>query len=238
MTNKGLLISYSSTEIFKLIAIIVIITYTINKIHIHFSVEHLFSLIISVCIVVYYKKNVNNNQINKYNIFNDDMLKYKYLFLDVEIISIYNNLHKYKKFNQNAFNDSLVSVNKIMKFYYNFHKRKMISERKKLSIIIYNQITNMDLFKKQSTDSLLSIIVNVPVEFVESDFSPSSKYIEQQTQKLYNLLSLKIRECCIIYKEKYINNENINSSSHIHNFNFPLPDPINSYNYLSNYNLY
>ena len=238
MTNKGLLISYSSIEIFKVVGMIVIMTYTINKIQFHYSMNHVISFILSIFIVLYYTNYINDTKINKYNIFDEDMIQYKYLFLDVEIISTYNNLNKYKKFNQNAFVDSLVSVNKIMKIYYNFHKRKMNSNRDSLPLIIYNQITNMELLKKQAINSLLSMIINVPVDMVENNFTSSDKYIEQQTNTLFNLITLKIRECYLIYKEKYINDTNINSYSDIYNYNVPVPNPIKYYNYLSNYDLY
>lgn len=229
-------------HLYLIIVFTLLVFYVIYKISLSFN--FVISLIIT-CIIAYvyftriFQKEQKelkkeNKKLSDMNIF-----KYKYLFLDIKIINIYHTLRYIKKYNESAFEDSLSEMNDFMKTcfeikkkYTNYNNKDQIA-----SEIYYQKITNSILYLKRSLNSLMSIVIDIPVNLQINDI-PMPKYLDTSVKHLFKIANEKLMEIIKLYNLRWKNSKNINRNSHYIDINSPEPNPLNSYDYMSNYNLY
>ena len=183
------------------------------------------------------KEQADNFKINNDILENVNIFKYKYLALDVKIINIYYELRFIKNYNLTSFNDSLKFINNLLKIYYICKKKMLSKNRIKNTSLIYNKISNAILYQKKALDSLSSITINLPINTFVKD-KPLTIILEENIKKLFILSEIKIKEINKLYNLLYKNIENINKETNFIKLDEPSPNPINSYGYLENYNLY
>ena len=167
------------------------------------------------------------------------IFKYKYLFLDIKIINVYYYLRNIKKYNETAFDESLSHMNKFMKSYFEIQKRyKNYTGKDEVAAEIYYQrITNATLHMKKSLNALMSITIDLPINLQINEI-PMTNYLETLSKGLFELANDKLMEVIKFYNIRWKKSENINKYMHYIDINSPEPNPLNAYDYMSNYNLY
>ena len=126
-----------------------------------------------------------------------------------------------------------------MKSYFSINKRykNYTGYDMVTSEIYYQKITNSILYLKKSLNSLMSIIIDVPLDIEINDI-PISVYIEKSTKSLFRIANNKLMELIKSYNLRWKKSENINRYLHYIDINSPEPNPLNSDDYMPNYNLY
>ena len=234
--------SMSSQQICIIILIGIILFYVFFKID--FSSNFFKSLILSfVIIYVYISKMYSNNQkileSENLKIYNTYASKYKYLFLNIKIINIYNKLSFIKDYNKTSYKNSLIHMNNFFKKYFEIKKKysAYTGEDEKIGIIFYNKIENSVLHLKESLNALMSVSVSLPIN-LEINGIPINKYLEAQVKEIFKLSNDKLMEIIQLYNLKWKNANNINRFLRYIDINSAEPNPLNSIDYLPNYNLY
>lgn len=235
-------INLNKEEIFKIIIIFLIFLYIFFKsnLSLNLIISIILALIVSYLFFIYLgKKKEPIIKEEKKNINHLEIFKYKYLFLDIKIINVYSELISFRKYNLTAFNNSLNNMNNFLKIYY-LSKKKYLKNKKKNLILektISQKINNGIININESVNSLLSIIVNVPVNTKINDILYTD-YIEEQTKILFNLANQKLNEIIQLYNFKYLEKNKINSYFNFIHAEGPQPNPLQSYGYMPNYNIY
>jgi hypothetical protein len=195
-------------------------------------------IILLICFVLYYflRENyiegVQNIKKSKNLLEDINIFKYKYLVLDVKIVDIYQNLLCFKKYNINSYNKSLTNMNNFLKIYYKYRQK---IKKNELDKSMYYKITNAIIFQRESLNSLMSMIINIPIN-IKFDSIPGDKFLENKIKELFILTNQKLLEMSQKYNFKFENDININSK--FINLEDPFPNPVNSYGYMENYDLY
>lgn len=235
-------ININNQELFRIIILFLIVLYIIFKKNL--SLNLIISFILAFIISYFYLLYLNDNKVKKINkakidIKSLDIFEYKYLFLDVKIINSYSQLLLIRKYNLTAFNNSMNNMNKFLKIYY-LLKKKYIKNNKKNMILektISQKINNGIININESVNSLLSMIINIPVNTKINDIL-YTEYIEEQTKILFNLANQKLDEIIKLYNLKYLEKNKINSYFNFIHSEGPQPNPLQSYGYMPNYNIY
>ena len=234
--------SMSNEQICIIILICIISFYVFFKLD--FSSNFFKSLILSFIIIYVYisKKYLNNQTIlesENLKIQNIDASKYKYLFLSIKIINIYNKLSFIKDYNKSSYEDSLNHMNKFLKKYFEIKKKYLMytGEDTKIGSIFYYTIENSILHLRKSLNALMSVSVNLPTN-LEINSIPINKYLEAQVKEIFKLCNDKLMEIIQMYNLEWKDSNNINRFLHYIDINSPEPNPLNSLHYMPNYNLY
>jgi len=227
---------------YKIIVIFIFCLYVFFKINFSYnfviSISLSFGIIYIILLQKYNQQNIESEYENK-KISNMNIFNYKYLFLDVNIINSYYNLQSIKKYNLTEFNKSLKYMDKFLKNYFDLKKKmkQNLSSTGKKPEIYYEKIDNCQIYIKKSMNALMSMVLNVPIN-MENNGIPMSKIIEINTKKIFYLSNKHLMEIIKLYNLRWSNIKNINIYQHHIDVNSPQPNPLKSYGYMSNYDLY
>ena len=165
--------------------------------------------------------------------------KYPFILQITPIYDIYSQLSFLNKYNTVSFNESAFYMNKFLEIVNKFDN---IIFLKKGDFSNTRDIEDCINYSNESLNLLSSIVINIQnhngiYKKQELIIDPSTKFVNQQTEKLFNIVS-QIREEII----KKINTENKLSISIYSTFleeeGVPTNNILNTQDYMDNFNLY
>lgn len=168
----------------------------------------------------------NHNTNNNINILPSGYFKKSYLYLNPNIIDLYYNIRDYSQYNVEAYVNSLIHTNNVLKLSY---------EAKKLQNNDYNNYTIAIDEMNKSLNEFSTFVYNAPLT------GSSYKKIHSSILVLRSLLSGELEDMDIIFKNNNKTEElNINSyPDDFYDINFLIsPNDVKDINYLPNYNIY
>lgn len=231
-----------------LILIAIFISFLITEKYL--SNHHLTATILIVIILYFFhsyltsiRKNDEKN-LDDFKIF-FDIKKYPYIFRTKKIYNIYVNLSFLTKYNEVSFQDSAFYMNQFLKLIYDLDKILLLKDSN-TQVNISDMCEKYLNYSNESLNILFSIVINIKDELgILTEYSgdnkilttPSIDILEDNLKKLFNIVT-NLRN--ILIKEinkKNIQNINI-SSKFLNDETFPTHNPLNSYDYMKNFNLY
>ncbi len=168
----------------------------------------------------------NHNINNNLNILPYDYFKKSYLYLNPNIIDLYYNIRDYSQYNIDAYVNSLLHTNNVLKLSY---------ESKKLKNNEYNNYTIAIDEMNKSLNEFSTFIYNAPLT------GETYKKIFNSILTLRSLLTSELEDMNIIYKNNNkIEELTINSyPDDFYDINFLIsPNDLKDINYMPNYNTY
>jgi len=168
----------------------------------------------------------NNNTNNSLSVLPSGYFKKSYLYINPSIIDLYYNVRDYSQYNIEAYVNSLIHTNNVLKLSY---------ESKNLKINEYGNYTIAIDEMNKSLNEFSTFIYNAPLT------GETYKKIENSRVVLRSLLSSELEDMNIVYKNNNKTEElTINSyPDDFYDINFLIsPNDVKDINYLPNYNIY
>lgn len=231
----------SSNNLF-LILIIIFAFFVI--IETYLNVRHVVATILLIIFLYFFytslqaREKENKTNLEKFSsLFSFE--KYPFILQITPIYDIYSQLSFLNKYNTVSFNESAFYMNKFLEVVSKFDN---IIFLKKGGFSNTRDIENCINYSNESLNLLSSIVINIQnhngiYRGQELIIDPSTKFLNQQTEKLFSIVS-EIREE-IIRKINTENKLNINiNSSFLNEEGIPTNNVLNTRDYMDNFNLY
>jgi len=168
----------------------------------------------------------NNNTNNNLNVLPSGYFKKSYLYLNPNIIDLYYNVRDYSQYNIEAYVNSLIHTNNLLKLSY---------ESKKISMNEYGNYTIAIGEMNKSLNEFSTFIYNAPLT------GKTYKKIHSSILVLRSLLTAELEDMNIVYKNNNKTQElTINSRpDDFYDINFLIsPNDVKDIDYMPNYNIY
>jgi hypothetical protein len=168
----------------------------------------------------------NNNTNNNLNVLPSGYFKKSYLYLNPDIIDLYYNVRDYSQYNIEAYVNSLIHTNNLLKLSY---------ESKNLKMNEYGNYTIAIDEMNKSLNEFSTFIYNAPLT------GETYKKIHSSILLLRSLLTSELEDMNIAFKN---NNKTENLTIHsrpddFYDINFLIsPNDVKDINYMPNYNIY
>lgn len=235
----------STHNIFYLLMIIFIIFLLVEK---YLNSRHLMAIIL-VIILLYFTNNylIKNQQkkAKSEESFTDyfDSKKYPYIVKNKDIYNIYVQLYFLSKYNSVSFKESALYMDKFLEviYYYNNNLYPHNNDVVNISNIVKNAIS----YSTESLNILKSIVTSLPIKKgifgdkinIITYQDPSTEILDRNINTLYeHVVTLKKDIIDKINNDNYLSTD-INTGF-INDINVPQENPLNSYGYMNNFNLY
>lgn len=235
----------STHNIFYLLMIIFIIFIVAEK---YLDSRHLIAIIL-VIILLYFTNNyltTNQQKISKgEESFADyfDIKKYKYIARNEDIYNIYVQLYFLSKYNSVSFKESALYMDKFLEIIYYYNNN--LYPKNNNVVNISNTVKNAILYSTESLNILKSIVTSLPIKKgIFSDRINIITYQDPNTEILDRNINILDKYVTSIKEDiiDKINNDSYSTididTGFIDDINAPQENPLNSYSYMSNFNLY
>ncbi len=236
-----------SNNISFLILVFIFISYVIVEKYI--SNHHLLATILVIIILYLFydylksKEKKEQENLDTFNIF-FNVKKYPFIYKNKEIYYIFLDLSFLTKYNEVSFQDACFYMNEFLKVIYNLDSTLFLQESNS-RVNISQKIEKYIQYSRESTNILRSLVINIKDDYgiFKSDsniktkvYYPSIEVLEKNINKLIDIVN-EIKGV-LINRVNEKNKENVNIyCGFLNDVDAPVDNPLNTPNYMPNFNL-